>query len=120
MKTNEGDIYSSLDNQILYKAFQSSLDRDVIESKLLECSHPPSADFPSNYSDDSSLENFFLDDNDKDIDHNNDNEDIEVITGYQHQNDIITIADNISALNTKQQLQDLFYPLLRIFPVRLI
>ena len=95
-------MFFSQQSGSLFKAFQSSLDQDVIESKLLECSHPPSAEFPINHSDDSSLENFFMDDNDNDND--NDNEGVEVETAYQHQNDIVTIADNISALNTKQQL----------------
>ena len=49
----------------------------MIESKLLECPHPPSADFPSNYSNYSSLENFFIDVNDNDNDNDNDNEGVE-------------------------------------------
>ena len=71
-------ICSSLGNQVLYKAFQSSLDQDIIESKLLECSHPRQLTFPSNYSNHSSLQNFFMNDNDND----NDNEGVEVETVY--------------------------------------
>ena len=78
-----------------YKALHPTLDQDVIESKLLICSHLSSASFPSNYSDDSSLEILYMDDND--------NEGVEVEIEDQHRNDIITIADDISALNTKQK-----------------
>ena len=40
---------------------------------------------------------------DNDNDNDNDNEGVEVETAYQHQNEIITIADNVSALNTKHK-----------------